>query len=245
MLDHVLAREGFRQRLLSLVVATTGTTTLSATSTGFARTAGSFLTDGFAAGMEVVPAGFSAPNNAPAIIDTVSGLALTIAGGRTVEAAASSRSLSVGLPQLRQWQGTQNPTTNAPGTIPFVVEQWVPGATFDDGAIIDTGFYVVTWNALPNRGIVATFRQMQAMRDLYPPGWSFYVGADKVRVTGSPAPQFTAPVRIATGYEMSTLRVPWRSVTTNLSATAVSQLLVEDGFGLLLENETQLLTEAA
>lgn len=217
MLDHVLAKEGFRQRLLTLVVASTGTMSLESTSAGFARATGSFLGDGFAPGMEIVPVGFSAPNNAAAIIDTVSALSMTIAGGRAVQAAAGARSLSVGLPQLRQWQGTQNPTINAPGTIPFVVEQWVPGATNDDGAIIDTGFYVVTWNALPNRGIIATFRQMQAIRNLFPPGFSVYVGADKVRVTGSPAPQFSAPVRIATGYEMSTIRIPWRAVTTNLN----------------------------
>lgn len=217
MLDHVLAREGYRQRLLTLVVATTGTTTLSATSGGFARAAGSFLTDGFAPGMEIIGTGFSAPNNAAAIIDTVTALAITIAGGRAVQAAAGARSLTVGVPQQIQWMGTQTPYSSAPATKPYLIDQWVPGATEDYGAIIDEGFYVVTWFGLPNRGILATFRQMQAMRNLYPPGFSVLVGADKVRVTGQPAPQFTAPVRIATGYEMSTLRIPWRAVTTNLN----------------------------
>lgn len=214
MLDHILAREAFRIRLQTLVVATTGTTTLAATTAGFTRASGSFVDDGFAAGMEIVPAGFT--DNSVAIVKDVSALTLTIEGTRAAQTSASGRSLTVGLPADKQWQGTQTPVSTAPATRPKIIEQWVPGTSADDGAMVDTGFYVVTWNALANRGIKAVFTQMQKMRDLFPPGQYFFVGDDQIRVTGNPAPNFTQPVTTDNGYESSTLRIPWRAVTTNL-----------------------------
>lgn len=214
MLDHVAAREAFRTRLLTLVVATTGSVTLAATTTGFTRSSGSFLTDGFAAGMEVVPTGFA--SNTAVIIQSVDALSMTIAGTRSAEASGAGRSLTVGLPVDRRWQGTQTPAAPAVATRPNVLEQWVPGQARDYGAMIDTGFYIVTWNALANKGIKAVFSQMQAIRDLFPPGQSFLVSADQLRVTGDPAPNFTQPITTDNGYETSTLSIPWRSVTTNL-----------------------------
>ncbi len=224
MLDHLLAREAFRARLLTLVVATTGTTTLEATATGFARASGSFFDDGFLAGMEVVGTGFSAANNgawplAPAIAQTVTSalpLVMPIKGGRTIQASAGSRTLSVGLPQDRRWQGIQTPQTDAPATRPNIIEQWVPGATDDDGGIVDTGFYVITWNGLANYGAAAMLRQMSKLRNHFPPGLSFSVGGDLLRVTGRPASQFTQPITTDNGYESSTIRIPWRVMTTNL-----------------------------
>jgi hypothetical protein len=223
VLDHLAAREAFRARLLTLVVATTGTTNLSATTTGYARPAGSFPTDEFSPGMEVVGIGFAgaplAGNNAPAIIqDVVLGtpLVMKILGGRTTEAGASGRRLTVGLPQERRWAGTQTPVSTAPATRPNIVEQWVPGGIEDDGAIIDTGQYVITWNGLANYGAAAMLRQMTALRDHFPPGLSFTINSDIVRITGKPAPSFTQPTTLANGIETSTIRIPWRVATTNL-----------------------------
>lgn len=218
MLDHVVAREAFRTRLLTLVVATTGTTTLAATTTGFTRLAGSFITDGFAAGMEIVPAGFT--SNTPAIIQSVvDATHITIEGTRAAQVSDSGRSLTVGLPLDRRWQGTQTPATTAPATRPMIVEQWVPGLSADDGGIVDTGFYVITWNGLSNRGVKAMFAEMQAVRNLFPPGYTFSVQGTLIRVTGNPAPSFTTPVTLDNGYESSTLSIPWRIMTTsNLNA---------------------------
>lgn len=218
MLDQLEARESFRARLLTLVVATTGSTTLAATSTGFSRASGSFLTEKFTAGMELQPDGFSNANEVPAIIGgPVEALTLVVPG-RTAQASAPNRTLTVGLPAIRQWHGTQTPEAVLRGTRPSVVEQWVPSPPEDNGAIIDTGFYAVTLNLPGNYGLAAILRYMQAMRDLFYPGWSFFVDGDCVRVTGSPAPSFSQPITLENGYESSTLTVPWRVATTNLYA---------------------------
>lgn len=225
MLDHLLLREAFRARLLTLVVATTGTTNLEATATGYARPAGSFVTDGFLGGMEVVGAGFSSANNSaslslpPAILETVvvaTPLVAKVKGGRTIQAVAGARTLSVGIPLDRRWAGTQTPEVSAPATRPNIVEQWVPGLTEDDGGIVDTGFAVYTWNGLANYGIATMLRQMAALRNHFPPGLSFTVNSDIVRITGKPAPQFTQPITTDNGLESSTFRIPWRVMTTNL-----------------------------
>ena len=221
MLDHLAAREAFRARLLTLVVATTGSTTLAATSAGFTRSAGSFVTDKFSPGMEVVADGFSDANEAPALISSVvpaTPLVMGIAGGRTAQPSGGSRTLTVGLPAIRQWHGTQTPEEVVRGTRPSVIEQWVPSSVDDDGMIIDTGFYVVTLNLPGNKGLAASLRYMQAMRNLFPPGLQFTIDGDLVRVTGSPAPYFSQPTTLENGYESSTLTVPWRVATTNLAA---------------------------
>ncbi len=216
MLDQLAAREAFRARLLTLVVATTGSTTLAATSTGFTRAGGSFLSEKFTAGMEVAGDGFSDANEAPAIIDTVTALTMTIAGGRTAQASAAGRTLTVGLPAIRQWHGTQTPESVVRGTRPSVIEQWVPGSVEDSGAIIDGGFYSITLNLPGNRGLAAPLRYMQALRDLFYPGLKFVINGDRVRIIGSPAPFFSQPTTLENGYESSTLTVPWRVATTNL-----------------------------
>lgn len=216
MLDHLDAREAFRARLNTFVMATTGTMSLGATTVGYTRLTGSFKDDGFRAGMEVVPAGF--PTNTVKIIKSVDDSLVSIEGGVSAVAAAGSRSLTVGLPQDKQLAGTQNPVSTAPATRPRLIEQWVPGPVEDSGGIVDTGFYVVTWNALANKGIGTSLKQMTALRNHFPPGLTFNINGDLVRVIGKPAPSFTQPITTDNGYETSTLRIAWRVITTNLSA---------------------------
>jgi hypothetical protein len=219
MLDQLAAREAFRARLLTLVVATTGSTTLAATTMGFTRSAGSFITDEFAAGMEVTGDGFSATNNAAAIIDTASPatpMVLGIAGGRAAQIAAGSRTLTVGLPAIRQWDLTQTPNEILTGSRPSVVEKWVPSPPVDSGGIIDTGFYAVTMNMIGNRGLAAPLRYMMALRNHFYPGLTFSIDGDLVRVTGDPAPYFTPIETLENGLVNSTFNVSWRVLTTNL-----------------------------
>jgi hypothetical protein len=217
--DHVAGREAFRQRAMTLVVATTGSTTLGSNSAGFTRATGSFYDDGFAAGMEVEGTGFPGSIGAPSIVESAlsaSPLAMTIAGGRSSSAQAGTRTLSVGLPLRRQWQGTQTSFADSPATRPYVSDQWVLGGRSDEAGIVETGMYVINWFGIANKGITAMLRQMQKLRDLFPPGWSAFVGDDILRVTGRPAPNFTTPVTLESGYEFSALSVPWRIITTNL-----------------------------
>lgn len=59
--------------------ATTGLAELAATATGFTRTTGSFLTDGFAVGQQILPSRFSnAANNTRSIITGVTATTITI-----------------------------------------------------------------------------------------------------------------------------------------------------------------------
>src|SRR4051812_2641150 len=105
LLDESAAIEAFRTRAQTLSVCAPGPQSLSATSTGYARAAGSFVTEGFKVGMEITTAsGFSqSANNTPCVITAVTALALTILGGRTVESAGSGKTLAVGFPALRSW----------------------------------------------------------------------------------------------------------------------------------------------
>lgn len=212
--DHLAGRETFRDRAETLVVATTGTMALAATTTGFTRATGSFNDDGFQVGMEVVPAGFT--SNTPAIVTRVEPLTLSILGTRSAQASGSGRSLTVGLPLDRRWHGTQTPVTTSPATRPRLIERWSPSLTEDLGAIVDTGFHLFTWEGLANYGIAAMLVQMQALRDLFPPGFTGVVDGNLLRVTGRPAPRFTDPVTSDDGRLSSTLSIPWRIVTTNL-----------------------------
>lgn len=70
--------------------ATTGTTTISATATGFSRASGSFLTDGFAVGQTVTSSGFVGSGfNGKSIITAVSALTMDttpLSGTHGVEA---------------------------------------------------------------------------------------------------------------------------------------------------------------
>lgn len=70
--------------------ATTGTTTIDANGTGFARASGSFLTDGFQVGMLVTSSGYAASGfNGESVITAVDALTMTttpVSGSQGVEA---------------------------------------------------------------------------------------------------------------------------------------------------------------
>ena len=86
--------------------STTGSVTLSASSTGYARSSGSFLTDNFRAGMELTTvSGFAVSGNnvsnaAGKVITAVTALTMSCTGNAT-DAAASGRVLTAGLPYDR------------------------------------------------------------------------------------------------------------------------------------------------
>jgi hypothetical protein len=124
MIDEVEMQLALRAKALTLSVATTGAMALAATTTGYTRAAGSFLTDGFAPGMEVTPAGFA--TNTRRVITSVSALAITVNATLTAEASAGGRSLTVGLPAARAWENIAfQPTAG----VPWVREEFLPGPT--------------------------------------------------------------------------------------------------------------------
>src|SRR5688572_17838711 len=123
MVDLDLTQDALRTRLVALSVATTGSVSLSATATGFARSTGSFMTDGFRAGMEITGTGFSAGNNAAKTITGIAALAITCTG-TSVQAESAGRTLAAALPAGRSWENEHfEPTTGRP----YVREQLLPG----------------------------------------------------------------------------------------------------------------------
>ena len=126
MLDYGDVQLTARARALSLEVCTTGSIAMSVTGSGFVRATGSFLTDGFRRGMEVLGSGFTnATNNARFTITNVTATLLSVSGA-AAEASASGKTLSVGLPQHVAWENTR---FTPPAGTPWVEEQFVPGPT--------------------------------------------------------------------------------------------------------------------
>lgn len=219
MVDHTAGQLAFRARLLTLAVATTGSTSLSATAAGYARSAGSFLTDGFAVGMELTASGFSTgANNGVAVVTSVSALALGIAGGRTVESAGAGKTLAVGLPALRAFDNTKfTPVIGRP----WVTESWVPGTQAlrslqaAGGVVAETGLYVVTLYGLEDAGLSALTALAQGILGLFKPGDAVTVGANVVRVRGDVAPT-RGPIRAGpSGWSTVTITIPWRVLSSN------------------------------
>ncbi len=224
MLDMVLAREAFRARVLNLVVASTGSQTLSATTAGFARASGSFITDGFAAGMEITASGFNAGNNASHMIQTVTTGLLTLVGGATVQSATAGRTITAGIPEIRQWENTQTPVTSAVATRPFIRDEWIP-ATFNlisvpiqGGHVEESGLYVITWFGLANNGILALRRSIEALKAKFTPGTKVSVGGLFLRVPASPGPVAGQIIPTENGYATVQLTIPWRCASVNAVA---------------------------
>src|SRR6476620_2083767 len=141
-----------RAKLKSLQFAGTGVTTLASDGTGYTRLTGSFVTDGFVQGMEVVPAGFVV--NEPQIIQDVQPLRLTTVGALTVDASHSDRSLTVGIPLLRKWVGRSvKPIANRW----MIKEEYLPPVSelvgvARGGQIHHEPQYVITLTGVADRG---------------------------------------------------------------------------------------------
>jgi len=218
VIDTMAATLALRGRALALSVCTTGSTTLSATSTGFARASGSFVTDGFQVGMELLASGFSAANNGYAVVESVSALALKIAGGRSVQAAAGSRTLTVGLPEGRSWENTEyTPTAGRP----YVEEDMVPATsrlwTFpsDGGQLEETGLYVIRWYGLAGRGIGGLRRSVDALKARFAAGTPIAMDAGTLRVRADLGPFAGAVRQIDGGWALCTVTVPWLARSQN------------------------------
>lgn len=101
---HANLRSAFRERLLTLVdIDHSPGVSVSLASGVFTRASGSWLTAGFAPGMEVTVNGFTG-SPLYGVVETVSALALklNITGTQTV---AGGGRFIVGLPQGRAWEG--------------------------------------------------------------------------------------------------------------------------------------------
>lgn len=119
-----------RARLATMTVCTTGSVTLAATVTGFTRTTGSFVTDGFVLGMELTASGFTkAANTGVKVITAVTALTITCEGC-VVEGAGAARTIRVVLPSLQAKENSE-PTdgivTGRQAGRPYYEEQFPGG----------------------------------------------------------------------------------------------------------------------
>lgn len=241
MLDTTATMLALRNRAIGLEVPTTGTTSLSATSTGYARAAGSFITDGFAVGMEVLAAGFgTAANNGRSVITGLTATAMTVtkiteqavAAGdptrtivagtaTTTEAAGGDESIVAGLPVLRGFEGIRI----APNPIaPYVVEEFVPGPSqmltmpYSGGVAEETGIYVLKWYGIAGKGVSGIWKCVDALVARFTPGTTLTAGSETIRIRGDIRPRSTQLLAQEGGWLVCPVEIPWRATTTNTVA---------------------------
>lgn len=218
-LDHDAALLALRARALTLSIATTGSMSLAATSTGFTRASGSFLTDGFYAGMEIQPAGFSTVT--PKTIKTVSALSIATEETGFTQAAGSGRSLVAGVPSRRAWE--TYPFAPTAGRL-YVVDEFAPAAPqllsgiAEGGDLEEFGTWQFKWMGLSQHGETPIRRSVDALLELFTPHTTFAAGAHTLRIAGNPGP-FAGSIRpLGTGWSLCTVTIPWRAFTTNAIA---------------------------
>jgi hypothetical protein len=212
--DHLTAHKAFRARLQTLEVCTTGSTTLEATATGYSRAAGSFLTDGFAVGMEVTPTGFTQTDTG--VIEALTATVMTIMGGRTVQASGAGRTLSVGLPANVGWE---NKAVTPVAKTPYVTEQYVPGTArvatlpVNGGTAYDDGLWIVRWFAKADTGLGALRLPAQEVLTLFKPGTLVSAG---LRILSNPiGPTAGQLLPLEDGWTVVVITIPWRLESTN------------------------------
>ena len=219
MLDLSAATIAMRARAITLSVATTGSTSLSATATGYARASGSFITDGFYAGQEILPSGF--PTNTRCVITQVTASLLTIDGGLTVVSAASGRTLLCGLPGLRAWENEQQVTLDAKR--PYVTEAFRPATSqvytypANTGQMLETGLYVITLYGLPKYGILAIRKYIDGLKALFAPGTTVAVGSNTIRMPTNKGANSSDLMPSGT-WTVCALTIPWEARTANTVA---------------------------
>ncbi len=221
MLDEELAQLAIRARAATLVVAATGETSLSATSTGYARAAGSFVADRFVVGQEVTPSGF--PQTAVGVITAVSALEMRISGGRTVASADVGRSLVSGLPALRAYENVGfTPVSGRP----YVTEELAPGASRVFTMPTTTGRHqeeflsIWTWYGLSGTGIGAIKRGVKALKALFAAGTQLdLTDGSMIRVRGDTSVRNSQVEQIAGGWAACQVVIPFRISTRNAVLT--------------------------
>jgi hypothetical protein len=217
MISHDEAVLALRTKLLTLSVATTGSTALSATATGYARAAGSFITDGFRVGMELTGTSFTNPaNNTAKTITAVTATTIT-ASGTAVE-AEGTRTLTVGVPSGRAWENKEYEPTEGK---PWLEEQYLPGPmrreTLGSTAQLEAlPQYLPRIYVPAGSGSAAAFKYSDALLTLFAPSTQLTLASgDTMRVRGDVAPFAGQLFQVAPGFAVVPITVPLRLRTTN------------------------------
>lgn len=213
--DYQAAQVALRARALTLSVATTGAVSLAATTNGYTRAAGSFVTDGLSPGMEITPTGFA--SNPVSTLLTVSALAVTVKDARTAEVAAGGRTLAVGFPSMRAFEGSQfTPVTG----VPYVEEDFIPGPTGQvtigpNGELELFPMYSLKINVPVNTGILTDGKYADAILNLFTPRTAITLpNGDVLRVRTDTGPYRGQRLPLA-GFSVVPVTIPLRVRTTN------------------------------
>jgi hypothetical protein len=217
VINHAVVSLALRTRGLALAVCTTGSTSLSATATGYARASGSFVTDGFVEGMEVTPASFT--QTTPGLVTAVTASTLTIYGGRTAQAAASGRTLSVELPAFRVYD---NRTFARTANRWYVEAEYSPSTvrlstvTASRGYGEATGEFYWRLYGVAGMGDTAFHAMATALLALYPPGDGETLSNGAVlHIANRPGPRAGNILPDDPGFAVLPLTIPWRCSFTN------------------------------
>jgi hypothetical protein len=215
VIDPVEVMLALRARASGASIATTGSTTLVATTAGYTRAAGSFLTDGFAAGMLVTPSGFT--QTTTGVITQVTASAMTISGGRTAQASGSGRTLAALLPPVAYVNTEYEPTTGQP----YVEEDYQPQPSellgmSTGGSRQEFGLYVLRCYGPIKVGVSALYGLASALLALFPAGLGLTLASgDQLNVRDLPAP-WAGPVRTDDkNNAVITVTIPFRVFSPN------------------------------
>lgn len=184
---------------------------ISTTSAGYVRDIGSFVTDGFSPGMEVLGAGFSnAANNVRSTVTNVSVLTLTTDATLTTESAASGRTLVVGVPQHQAWENIAFEPT--PGT-PWIEEQLIPAPTRQisvggAGTLESRLLYQIQVHVPEDMGVGAANRYCDALMTLFTPGTQITFGSETARVRTDTGPSRGQLLRRRPGWATAPVTFP-------------------------------------
>jgi hypothetical protein len=184
---HANLRAAFRERLLTLVdIDHSPGVSVSLASGVFTRASGSWLTAGFAPGMEVQAVGFT--GNPYGVVETVSALAmkLNIAGTQTV---AGGGQFIAALPQGRAWEGADFFPTDGR---PYVAESFRAiqsrGLTAGDlgpGVVAHNIEASATFFYPKNKGTLAIERMVGAAMTLFRRGSTLSRNGDAATIQDS------------------------------------------------------------
>jgi hypothetical protein len=185
--------------------------TLGASASGYTRTdGGSFITDGFSVGMEVLGAGFTkAANNGNKTVTAVSASLLSCAGC-ALETASEGPTLEVGVPSRRAWEDVKfEPLVGNP----YVVEQYIPGPESAPAAPNDMELfpmYAVHVYVPSNNDIYASARYADALRRHFSPKTKIAVGTEWIRVRADTSTQVGQRVNPKPGFSLVPVTIPLR-----------------------------------
>ena len=214
MLDHRTIKLALRARMVATVVATTGMVSLSATPNGYARTTGSFVTDGFVIGMEITPTGFS--NSAVEVVTDVQALTMTVRASHPAQTAAS-RTLTARMPQRRAFDGQLLDPT--PDTL-SLREEFVPAPSDtrttspNGGLTVLAGFYLVTLFAPVAVAEWVLDALGTALTEQCSGGTVIAAGNSAIRCTQRPGPSLGQILPYETpGVMVRVVRIPWTAQT--------------------------------